>query len=144
MQGSNAPQERPNSSHKQGSSAADGIDGNGQPPSPPDLGSTPQATDWPEYERRLEASKQLVHVQVEEVRLEWMEGTVKARLRERKVELWLKVLVVLTAIGLSVALFIASPAFFSLSLLVGGSVALRRLRKPDGHGSGGSDPEGDP
>lgn len=151
MQGSNAPQERQNPSHKQDSRTAGDLNGNGHLPSSDAPGSTPGAMPWPEYEDLLEAAGKIDHVKVEEFRLKWVKAAVNALLHERKVNLRLKVLkhclialVVLTAIGLSIALFIASTAFFSFSLLVGGSVALRRLTKTDGRGLRGNDPEGDP
>lgn len=151
MQDSHAPQERPSSSHKESGSAQGATNSNGHSGSAPFPGSTPQAMDWPEYERWLNAHRQYIDVQVEEVRLTWMRGAADALLQERKVDRRLKILKhclialgVVTAVGLSVASFSVIPMFFSLSLLAGASVGLRQLAKWLRHGSTWDRREGDP
>ncbi len=151
MQGSDAPNERSNLPHKQGSQTPGDLNGNGRLPSHHAPGSTPEAMPWPEYEGLLEAAGKIDHVQVEESRLEWIKAAVNALLRERKVNLRLKVLkhclialVVLAAVSLSIALFIASPAFFSFNMLVGGSLAFRLYAKREQRRPEGNVTEGDP
>jgi|GEM_PF-4246998 len=89
----------------------------------------------------LRAKHELLDLETREAHLGLMKEAGKMLLRERTVNLSLKVLLTLAVIGLEIALFIHSPALFPLSLALLFATALRLVTKDGQESKNG---EGDP